>query len=587
MSKTKVYAIVIILLLTMFILGVASVRNDSVTNDEAAHIPAGYSYLKTGDYRLNPEHPPLIKDLSAIPLLFMNIKAPFDHPSWQKVDQWEFGHQFLYKYGNNVDNIALASRIPIILLMVLLGFYIFKWTRELYGDKAGLFALFLYALAPNVLAHGRLVTTDLGISAMFVIALYYFWRFIKKPSWKLLVIAGITFGLAQLTKFNGLLIIPIMIIFTFVAFFIGEKEIKLSIPLKRLFKKRKLLQKAYVLFFALILIFIIGYGLVWLVYIVQTANMPVAVQHQIINNSLDNTMTKVIINRLADIPVVRAFDHYLLGISMAGSHTVGGHTIFFLGQIGNGWWYYFPVIFVLKTSILVLGLMLAGLIFACYKYISSWRDSGFVSSLEKYFTELMFFVSIFIFFAAGMKGKLDLGVRYLLPVYAFIFILLGGFYVVIMLKLKSLDTKTSRRGTYLGFFITGIIVVWYVISALYIYPSYLAYYNEAIGPANGYKYATDSNLDWGQDLKRLKIYIDDKNIPEINLIYFGHAEPGYYKINYHDYWSKDKNIKGYTAISATTLQTTRNKDNSFSFQWLRDKQPIDNIGYSIFIYYLK
>ena len=130
-------------------------------------------------------------------------------------------------------------------------------------------------------------------------------------------------------------------------------------------------------------------------------------------------------------------------------------------------------------------------------------------------------------------------------------------------------------------------MAWYTVSGLHIYPHYLAYYNELIGPNNGYKYAVDSNLDWGQDLKRLKFYTDKNNINSINLIYFGHAEPNYYHIPYRDFWAEGKNIKGLTAISATTLEQTREDDGGFSFQWLRDQEPVGKIGYSIFLYNLK
>ncbi|PWH09900.1 hypothetical protein DEJ39_09090, partial [Bacteroidetes bacterium SCGC AAA795-G10] len=82
-------------------------RGISATMDEQAHIPAGYSYLSQRDFRINPEHPPLIKSLSAIPLLFLNLNFPKEHPSWtsQVNGQWWFGSQFLYHSNNNPDQV--------------------------------------------------------------------------------------------------------------------------------------------------------------------------------------------------------------------------------------------------------------------------------------------------------------------------------------------------------------------------------------------------------------------------------------------------------------------------------------------------
>ncbi len=98
MSNRFVNIIAICLLLFVFLICLFSVKDDSLTMDELAHLPAGYSYLTQKDMRLNPEHPPLIKDLSALPLLFMKLNVPFNNESWQNHDQWSFGYQFLYKY---------------------------------------------------------------------------------------------------------------------------------------------------------------------------------------------------------------------------------------------------------------------------------------------------------------------------------------------------------------------------------------------------------------------------------------------------------------------------------------------------------
>src|SRR3989344_4683436 len=153
------------LLIFVFLITLFSVKDDSLTMDELAHLPAGYSYLTQKDMRLNPEHPPLIKDLAAIPLLFIkDINFPSDINSWKEDinGQWDFGREFLYNSGNPADKIIFAGRIPMILLMVFLGFFIFKWAKELFGNKASLLALFFFSFSPAFLAHGRLVTTDVG-----------------------------------------------------------------------------------------------------------------------------------------------------------------------------------------------------------------------------------------------------------------------------------------------------------------------------------------------------------------------------------------------------------------------------------------
>ena len=130
-----------------------------------------------------------------------------------------------------------------------------------------------------------------------------------------------------------------------------------------------------------------------------------------------------------------------------------------------------------------------------------------------------------------------------------------------------------------------------MLASTSIFPHFIAYFNPLVGgPKNVYRKVVDSNLDWGQDLKRLKFYMDDKKINKINLSYFGHADPAYYGINNSSFDQADKYIKGYTAISTTKMMSARPYEKNgqkISFDWLKNQKPIDNIGYSILIYNLK
>src|SRR3989338_7641271 len=218
MTNRQTNIIASVLLIFVFVITVASMSGDSVTMDEVAHLPSGYSYLTQKDMRLNPEHPPLVKDLAAIPLLFIKgIEFPYDIKAWQSDvnGQWDFGFNFLYGRGNPVDKMIFWGRIPMILILILLGFYIFKWSRELFGNNGALLALLLFSFSPTFLAHGRLVTTDVGAAAGALIATYYFIkalgsagastelsRMSSPQAKKSILKAGIVFGLAELAKFS-------------------------------------------------------------------------------------------------------------------------------------------------------------------------------------------------------------------------------------------------------------------------------------------------------------------------------------------------------------------------------------------------
>ena len=131
--------------------------------------------------RLNPEHPPLLKDLAAIPLLFMKLKFDTNFSAWKDDinGQWSMGWKFIFNSGNDPEKIIFWSRIPMILILMVMGFYIFRWAKELFGPKIALFALFLFSFSPTFIAHGRYVTTDVGAATAFFITTYYFVKWLS------------------------------------------------------------------------------------------------------------------------------------------------------------------------------------------------------------------------------------------------------------------------------------------------------------------------------------------------------------------------------------------------------------------------
>src|SRR3989344_374752 len=205
----KIIALVIIVV--ALILEVTSVWNDAPIVDEIPHIGSGYSYITKGDFRLNPEHPPLAKDLAGIALQFLHLKqGVFDTQYWTQDlnGQWNFGRNLIFNSGNDAIKIAHAAKAPMFIFFILSAVIIFIWAGELGGPMAGLIALFLFSFSPTVMAHSRFVTTDVPALFGVLLATYFFIKFLKKPDYKNLLIAGLAFGVAQLTKFSLFLLIP-------------------------------------------------------------------------------------------------------------------------------------------------------------------------------------------------------------------------------------------------------------------------------------------------------------------------------------------------------------------------------------------
>lgn len=579
------------LLIFVFLICIFSVKNDSATMDEVAHLPAGYSYLTQKDMRLNSEHPPLLKDLAAIPLLFIKgINFPSEIKDWKEDvnGQWGFGFNFLYHSDNPVDRMIFWSRIPMILILILLGFYIFKWARELFGpegkppasygagNKVALLSLFLFSFSPTFLAHGRLVTTDVGAATGVFIATYYFLKTLKNPSWRNIIFAGIFFGLAELCKFTVIILIPFFIFLVLIWWLI---------------KSGKFWQTLKVL----ILVFVIGYILIWPVYQYHVLNYPTERQIRDIKFLMSSHPFQFLgptLVKMAKIPILKPYTQYLLGLSLVFQRGIGGHTTYFLGGVSAaGWNQYFPIVYSIKEPLAFHILTLIALFYIAWLVKKPfWQETGrrMKEWIKFHFAEFSMLAFILIYWTISLASNLNIGVRHLLPVFPFTFILVSVL-IINLLKTPFLKIKYA---------ILAILILWQAISVISIYPHFLAYFNEiAGGPDNAYIYTVNSNLDWGQDLKRLAKWVEVNKIDKIYVDYFGGGDAKYYLKEKFVPWQGQRDEKefekgNYLAVSATFLQAGRgipapgfNQPHDY-YHWLDKYTPLTKIGYSIFIYYI-
>ena len=562
------------LLIFVFFSAVFSMKDDSATMDEVAHLPAGYSYLTQKDMRLNPEHPPLIKDLGALPLLFIkNINFPSEIKDWTEDinGQWGFGYHFLYQMGNPVNKMIFWARIPMILILILLGFYVFKLARELFGNKVALLSLFLFSFSPTFLAHGRLVTTDVGAATGVFIATYYFLKVLKEPTKKNIIFSGLAFGIAQLLKFSVILLVPFFVFLSLIWW---------------LLKSGRLLQTLKIL----ILTFVICFILIGTVYQYHVWNYPPKKQvedSKVFLSDYPDFIKKPII-WATDKPILRPYAQYLTGLFMVFHRAAFGNTTYFLGEVSNlGWKNYFPVVYSIKEPLSFHILTLIALLYAAFLIKKPfWQNTR--DWIKSHFPEFAMLTFIVIYWTTSLTSNLNIGVRHLLPVFPFMFVLVS-ITIISLLKEPYLKLK---------YLFLAILLLWQTISVISIYPHFLAYFNElAGGPNQGYIYTVDSNLDWGQDLKRLTKWVEENKIDKIYVDYFGGGDARYYlKTKYAPWWGTRNPAEfekgNYLAISATFLQGGRGTpvlgfdQPAGYYRWLDKYTPIAKIGYSIFIYFI-
>jgi len=590
-----------LIVLVAIVLAITSLWDDSFIVDEIPHVGAGYSYVTKGDFRLNPEHPPLAKDVAGLALSLLPINQSAFSTRYWTTDingQWNFGRALIYDPANNVDLITRTAKATMLIFFILSAVLIYRWADERYGNKAAFLATLLFSFSPTVLAHSRFVTTDMPALFGVLLGTYFFIKFLEKPDRGRFWFAAMAFGVAQLTKFSVVLLAPLFVLMV-IAWCLAN-----SFSFKR----------SAVLFIRSLVLMAVGIIIVvWPVYALHTMNYPPERQKQDIASNLATYGNRLFADPVvwaSDKPVIRPLAYYAAGILMVNQRSEGGNTTFFLGEVRNyAWKHYFPVVYAIKEPLAFWGLVITVLLALSVKVkkfgltlkkIKSW--------VREYFVEFSMLLWLAMYWYLSINANLNIGVRHLLPTYGFVFILLAGQISQILTKLKTkiekVKTTTKKFKPVFSFSLSFFIFTfyfllgWYVYENVSVYPYYLTYFNQvAGGPSGGHRYAVDSNLDWGQDLKRLTMWVEDNDIDKIHLDYFGWADQKYYLkdklvwINAGTYKDKRDFLAenpdgGYLAVSASFYMGSR-EDPVNNYIWLDAYRPIATIGNSIFVWEIR
>lgn len=565
---------------------------DSGTMDELAHIPAGVSYVRELDFRLNPEHPPLVKALAGLPTLFMDITFPTNIKAWQTDinGQWDMGGALLYDSGNDANSIIRWARLGPMLLTLALIFLVWWWARERMGNWWALLPAFLVGWSPSFLAHGHYVTTDVGAALGIVFATYMFVRYLESPSRKHLWLAGIAFGIAQALKFSAVLLVPFFVLLVLIVFARQVARTWRTTADRIRFFARTLLSSGL----RLIAIFAIGYVLiVYPLYFIFTINYPIERQVSDTTSilaSFANGPTRpgemcAPMRCVAELDIwasgnalTRPLAHYALGVLMVIQRSAGGNNGYFLGEVSStGWGSYFPTVYAIKEPLPVLIMVALALLLSLKSAVQSIFSKGrtvrdrILSYLDTHLAECAMILFVAIYWAWSLQSPLNIGFRHLFPTLPFIYILTAGVlkrWVVppklpegttpilrVILWMKNAFASTGKLGLLM------VLVLWLFFSTLSAAPYFLSYFNRfGEGVMGGYRYVTDSNYDWGQDLLRLTEWVNaHPDVDRIAVDYFGAGRPSYYMPGKAEGWwsargnPKDQGIR-YLAVSVNALQ---------------------------------
>lgn len=479
---------------------VGSARTDSATVDEPAHIAAGMIDLSQGWIGFYHGQVPLMNSISAVPLAAAGYRMP---DGWKGgPDEWSVGRRFIYQSGYPAHRVLFLARLPAILLFLALCVVVYLFVLRQTGSVWwALTAAAMTGFCPNLMAHGRLATVDCGMTVFAFVSTLAMFRLIEEASIARAVLLGISVAAAMLTKISALILGPYFVIVIAGAF-----------ALRRVRDWRR---------FTGMLALACGIAIVAIeTFLVAEMSLAyVAAQYP------DTPRFFVPFVYYSDVVrYIRTF--------YSQSNEILQYR---LGNISrSGWRDYYLVAFLLKTTLPAIILFIAAVV------------AGIRSRSFELYALLTFVV---LFMAAASAGHIDLGIRYVLPIYPFI-------YAAIAI---AFGRQQQTRGLRV---VIAILVLWHAGENLISYPSHIAYFNELIGSTrNADKFLIDSNLDWGQDLRRLDQWCRQRGIKQISVHYFGGAD-----IAYDMRWTQARIIsappltplpRGYFAVSRHLYRLSR------------------------------
>jgi hypothetical protein len=544
------------------LLSIFPLLGDSCVNDEIAHLPAGYSYWKKFDFRMNPEHPPLAKLLAGAPLQFLGLQWPQDETYWRKGEEWGFGYRLLYQSGNDADRMVFWGRLPMLIWGLLLLGSVYAVSRSLFGPRGALISLALATFCPEFLAHSHLVNTDAPIAATMFLTIVCFWKFSERPSWRWSLACGATLGLALAVKFSAVMLVPALLWFLAASFF-GRKAGRPGWGMLLLF---------------LGAIAAVSLSVIWASYGFRYRASPDPSwafpwkQEWLAGSVIGKAVS--VARSLRLLP-----EAYLYGFSYFHDQSQARHAFAMGIYSTEGWGWYFPFAFLVKTPTPHLVLYGWGLV-ASYRRIKNGdlRDQFLL-------------VPLIIYWVLAIMSRMNIGVRHILPVVPLMIVLAGG---IDLDSLRGSARVWKARGV-LGLLTLSAAGV--VLAA----PYFLAYFNlPALLVREPHGILVDSNLDWGQDLARLKKYMDRHGIASVKLGYFGNASPrqlglkheqlpgsNMYKEVEPEWPVAEEFLPGdYVAISATNYVGLLIPERNFYLSRFGRLKPVAVIGHSILLFHL-
>lgn len=536
------------------------------TIDEGAHLACGIQWFQ-GTYTYDPKHTPIAR-ISVALLPYLEGVRGYGDPSF-----WKEGVLVLSSGGRYWRNLTLA-RIGVLPYFVLSIVVVFVWTRRLYGDTTALIAASIFSLLPVVLAHSGLATTDIPLTAFFVTAIYAFTRWLSAPNWRTAMGFGVATGLAISTKLSTVAFLPVTIAGVLPLYFVTRR--RASEPARQS-NDRWELRNMQNLMRSVAMVTVCAFLVIWTAYkfshapISKFSPAPDKIASRVFGSSSSAARAVHFLDAKLQLPAPELY----AGLrDLRDTDRLRPRSYLFGRVKEGGWWYFYPVAIAVKTPLAVL---LLGLIGAASLGISWFRTR---TDWQRVVPIVAFLAPI----AVAAPSHLDIGVRHVMPVFAFLSMLaaVGAVRLWNYRPVRAHVSQTeSSAGLWTGRTAVVILFAWLLVSSARAHPDYLSYFNELGGshPAN---ILVISDLDWGQDLARLATYLHDHQVKHISIAYDNFFDPNALGFPETEYIA----CGGATPSGWVAVEERRARVHRECYPWLSQQKLVATVGKTMLIYYV-
>ncbi len=557
--RNLTFALLIILIVIVGLLRISSTYNIFwQTWDEQSHIAAGMEWLDRGRYTYEPLHPPLTRMMDALGPYLDGIR------SIGKASMFDEGNTILQENGTYERNLTLA-RLGILPFFIIASVVVALWAKEYGGATTSLLSVVLFTTLPVILGHSGVAALDMACAALVTAALFALCLWLEQPTLLRSHLLGITVGLAIIAKFSSLGflaisggLIGVIYIFRFFRATFTKNRGQLRV-------RQRMIASVIALLICSLAIWA-GYRFSYKPYILEAKYRPHEKIDRIVGTKglLHDVAYSVVEN--VPIPAPEFFE----GISQLSSRNKSEEGVYFLGKIRRTryCWYFYPIILLLRTPIPFLLLALSGF-FLALKHVITQKENLQV------LTPIVAAIGVLVI---GMLSSVDNGVRQVLCVYPLLAIV-AGYGASRLLSLHPVR--------YIGLGLITILLSWQLVSSFAAHPDYLAYFNE-FAVKHPETIAVDSDLDWGQDLKRLTTTLKNRGIKELAIKYNGSQEINLDQFNL-PHWRElnpYQKTTGWIAMSVYHLKYGTGEVPYDQYSWIEKYQPVEKVGKSIWLYYI-